>query len=292
MSSSAWVDMLGGEVCYFDAGGIRTRCLHAGSGEPLILLHGMGGHAEAYIKNIMPLAAKCHVYAIDMVGHGLTGKPAINYAVPDFVDHVLKFIKAIGAEKVHIQGESLGGWVSAWLAMEHPEKVRSLILNTSAGLQLTEQPPEAEAQAVERLRKLTKDAAAEPTRESVRRRLEWLFLDPKKNVTDELVEIRYAIYKQPETQRAMQTIVEQMTGGGRKPYMLTRDRLARIKAPTMIVWTRHNPTTPWQVGEMAHGIIAGSQFHVMDDCGHWPQWEQADVFNKLMLDFLSSSPKK
>ncbi len=288
MSMSAWVEMLGGEITYFDAGGIRTRCLHAGSGEPLVLLHGMGGHAEAYIKNIIPLSSRFHVYAIDMVGHGYTDKPEINYYVPDFADHVLKFLEAAGAEKAHLQGESLGGWVAAWIAIEHPEKLLSLILNTNAGLKLADQPPEAEAQAVERLRKLTKEAAGEPTRESVRRRLEWLFLDSKTSLTDELVEIRYRIYKQPETQRAMQRIVDATTGDGRKPYMLTRDRLSQIKAPTMIVWTRHNPTTPWQVGEQAHGIIRGSTFHVMEDCGHWPQWEQPEEFNRLMLDFLSA----
>jgi pimeloyl-ACP methyl ester carboxylesterase len=85
----------------------------------------------------------------------------------------------------------------------------------------------------------------------------------------------------------MQTIVEHMIGDSRLPYMLTRERLERIKAPTMIVWTRHNPTTPWQIGEMAHQIISGSSFHLMEDCGHWPQWERAEQFNGLMLDFLS-----
>jgi pimeloyl-ACP methyl ester carboxylesterase len=287
MSNSAWVDMLGGEITYFNAGGIRTRCLHAGSGEPLILLHGMGGHAEAYLKNIMPIASRFHVYAIDMVGHGFTDKPAIGYAVPDFVNHVANFIDAIGAGKVHLQGESLGGWVAALMGIDHPEKVRSVILNTNAGLQLTEKPPEVEANAVERLRNLTKEAAAVPTRESVQRRLDWLFLNPKKSVTEELVEIRYRIYSQPETQKVMPTIIENMTGPSRQPYMLTRERLSKIKAPTMIVWTRHNPTTPWQVGQMAHEIIKGSTFHVMEDCGHWPQWEQPEEFNKHMLDFLS-----
>ena len=284
--------MLGGEVTYYDAGGIRTRCLHAGSGQPLILLHGMGGHAEAYLRNIMPLATRFHVYAIDMVGHGYTDKPEIPYSISDFVSHVTKFLKAVGAERAHMEGESLGGWVAAWLAIEHPEKVLSLILNTSAGLKLTEQPPEAEAQAVERLRKLTKEASTEPTRESVRRRLEWLFLDPQSNVTDELVEIRYQIYRQPETQRAMQRIVNQTTVEGRKQYLLTRDHLRRIQAPTMILWSRHNPTTPWQVAEQAHGIISGSTFHVMEDCGHWPQWEQAEKFNRHMLDFLSPNPNR
>lgn len=283
MFTSVWVEMLGGEICYFNAGGIRTRALHAGSGEPLVFLHGMGGHAEAFIKNILPLATRFHVYAIDMIGHGYTDKPNVAYVIPDFVDHVLKFLDAIGARKAHISGESLGGWVSTWLTMKHPERVASLTLNTSAGLQLTDRTPEAEAQAVERLKKLTKDAAAETTRESVRRRLEWLFLDPKVNVTDELVEIRYQIYRQPETQRAMQTIVGQL-GEGTKPYMLTREILSRIKVPTTIIWTRHNPTTPWQVGQIAHEIITGSKFHVMDDCGHWPQWEQPEVFNRLLLE--------
>ncbi len=288
MFTSAWLEMLGGEVCYFDAGGIRTRALHAGRGEPLILLHGMGGHAEAYIKNVLPLAARFHVYAIDMIGHGYTAKPDVSYLIPDFVDHVLKFLDAIGAQKAHLSGESLGGWVSAWLTIEHPERVASLTLNTSAGMKLTEQPPEAEAQAIERLRKLTKEAAAETTRESVRRRLEWLFLDPRANVTDELVEIRYQIYRQPDSQRALQRIVSHI-GHGMNAYMLTRERLSRIKVPTIIIWTRHNPTTPWQVGEIAHNVISGSKFLVMDECGHWPQWEQSEVFNKFVLESIPTS---
>jgi len=286
MSFTAWVEMLGGEVCYYDAGGIRTRCLHAGSGEPLILLHGMGGHAEAYIKNIVPLSSRFHVYAIDMVGHGYTDKPVIRYGIPEFADHVRKFLSAIGATSAHIEGESLGGWVAAWIAIEHPEQVLSLILNTSAGLKITEQSSEAEAQAVARLQKLTREATANPTRETVRRRLEWLFLDPKANVTDELVETRYRIYCQDSTRRAMNLIVDEVTGEGRTQYMLTRDRLSRIQVPTMILWSGHNPTTPWQVAEQAHKIIQGSRFHVLDDAGHWPQWEQPEEFNRLMMEFL------
>lgn len=286
MTSTAWIAMLGGEVRYYMAGGIRTRCLEAGSGEPLILLHGMGGHAEAYIKNIIPLSERFHVYAIDMIGHGFTDKPEIDYSITDFMNHVRQFMDAIGVKKAHIQGESLGGWISAWLAIESPEKVNRLVLNTAAGLKITEQPPDAEAEAIARLRRLTSEAITNPTRESVKRRLEWLFLDPKKSVTDELVEIRYRIYSQPETQRAMQKIVNQMTGEARQKYMLTPDRLKQIKAKTLILWTRHNPTTPWQVAEQAHKLIPGSGFHVIDDCGHWPQWENPDEFNSILIDFL------
>jgi pimeloyl-ACP methyl ester carboxylesterase len=250
----------------------------------------MGGHAEAYLKNILPLAQKFHVYAIDLVGHGLTDKPEIDYTIPDFVDHVSRFLDGAGIGRAHIQGESLGGWISAWLTIEHPDQVLSLTLNTSAGLKLTEQPPEAEARAVERLRNLTREAVAEPTRESVRRRLEWLFLKPEEQVTDELVEIRYQIYRRPDTQHAMKKIVEQMTGDGRKKYVLTAEQLRRIHTPTLILWSEHNPTTPWQVAERAHQIIAGSRFHVIKECGHWPQWEKADEFNSRMTDFLCAVP--
>lgn len=292
MAISAWVEMLGAEVNFFDAQGIRTRCLHAGSGPPLVLLHGMGGHAEAYLKNILPLAEQFHVYAIDMIGHGLTDKPDIDYTISDFVDHVNRFLNGAGIERAHIQGESLGGWVSAWLTIEHPERVLSLTLNTSAGLKLAEQPAEAEARAVERLRNLTREAVADPTRESVRRRLEWLFLKPEDHVTDELVEIRYQIYRRPDTRHAMKRIVEQMTGDGRKKYMLTAERLRRITVPTQILWSEHNPTTPWQVAEQAHRLIPGSRFHVIKDCGHWPQWEKAEEFNGLMMDFLCAVPSR
>lgn len=281
--------MLGGEVKYYMAGGVRTRCLEAGTGEPLVLLHGMGGHAEAYIKNIMPLAEKFHVYAIDMIGHGFSDKPEITYSIEAFANHVKQFLDSAGIQTAHVQGESLGGWTAAWFAIQSPERVKSLVLNTSAGLKLTDQPPEAEAKAVERLRKLSNEAIADPSRESVRQRLEWLFLDPQSNVTDELVEIRYQIYRQPEMKRAMQMIVDQMTGEARQNYMLTPDRLRRIKMPTLILWTRHNPTTPWQVAEQAHKLISGSKFHVVDGCGHWPQWERAEEFNGLLLDFLTTS---
>ena len=54
--SSFWAGLLGAEVKYYDAKGMRTRAIEAGSGEPLIFLHGSGGHAEAYCRNVVPLS--------------------------------------------------------------------------------------------------------------------------------------------------------------------------------------------------------------------------------------------
>src|SRR6185436_13870284 len=70
--STIWVDLLGTQVKYYDAAGLRTRAIEAGSGDALILLHGSGGHAEAYTRNVVPLAEHFRVCSVDMIGHGLT----------------------------------------------------------------------------------------------------------------------------------------------------------------------------------------------------------------------------
>jgi len=277
---TAWTYMLGGQVKYCNANGVRTRYLEAGEGKPpLILLHGGGGHAEAYLKNMLPLAEHFNVYAIDSIGHGLTDKPDIDYTILDIADHVRGFMDAVGIEKACISGESMGGWAAAWVAIRNPERVVKLILNTSAGFQDVDSPQ------IKRLRELSVAAISNPTRETVRKRLEFLMYDPKK-VTDELVEIRYRIYSQPDTQRALAKIMDYASSEACRDHLLTPDKLRRITVPTLFLWTRQDPTIPWQVAEKAHKEMPGSQFCLMEECGHWPQWEKPEEFNKIHVDFL------
>ncbi|MDQ1489143.1 MAG: 2-hydroxy-6-oxonona-2,4-dienedioate hydrolase, partial [Actinomycetota bacterium] len=71
-ASTIWLEFLGRGVSetFYDVNGIRTRVLEAGSGHPLVMLHGTGGHAETYYRNLGPLSEHFHVYSIDMIGHG------------------------------------------------------------------------------------------------------------------------------------------------------------------------------------------------------------------------------
>ena len=71
--------------------------------------------------------------AIDMVGHGWTDKPPGNYEMPRYGDHVLGVLKALGRDRAHMSGESLGGWVATYMAVKHPETVDRLVLNTAGG---------------------------------------------------------------------------------------------------------------------------------------------------------------
>src|ERR1700733_1466764 len=136
---SVWSDLQGVPFVqgYLDAGGVRTRYLHAGdsSKPPLILLHGSGGHAEAYVRNLEAHAEHFSTWSIDMLGHGYTDKPGHPLEVRHYVDHLLAFLDAIGVERAHLSGESLGGWVVSRAAVDHPDKVHRLGVHTPGGSQ-------------------------------------------------------------------------------------------------------------------------------------------------------------
>jgi 2-hydroxy-6-oxonona-2,4-dienedioate hydrolase len=72
----------------------------------------------------------------------------------------------------------------------------------------------------------------------------------------------------------------------RRPNMITAEQYRSIKAPTMVVWTSHDPTATPEEGKQIADMIPGARFVVMNECGHWPQFEDADVFNRVHIDFL------
>src|SRR5580693_8788255 len=168
---------------------VRTRVLQAGSGPELILLHGTGGHLEAYSRDIAGLAEDFHVTAYDMVGHGWSDLPNKHYTIDVLSDHLVGLMDALGLERPHLSGESLGGWVVAWTAAHHPDRVGRLVLNTPGNIA---NKPEV----MTRLRESTLAAVRDPSDATVRRRVEFLF-HHKEMVTDELVNLRRAVYSRP-----------------------------------------------------------------------------------------------
>lgn len=277
-----WPELASGEfrLHYVQAGPIRTRCLEAGSGDDsLIFLHGSGGHLEAYVRNILPHAAHYRVFAIDMLGHGYSDKPDRPYEIQDYVQHLLDFCDALGLARAHLSGESLGGWVAAQFAVDHPERVGKLVLNTAGGLT-------ADPAVMERIRTLSLRAVQQPDRAAVRERLKFLMHDPN-SVTEDLVEMRYRIYTQPGFVRAMEHILCLQVMDIRQRNLLKESGLRTIKAPTLVVWTTHDPTAPVAVGQRFADAIPHAELVVMEDCGHWPQFEDAPTFNRLHLGFLA-----
>ncbi|WP_370942235.1 alpha/beta fold hydrolase [Amycolatopsis sp. cg5] len=279
--TSIWADIgsVPHELRKLDVDGVSTRVLRAGSGPDLVLLHGTGGHLEAYSRNIAPLARHFTVTAYDMVGHGWSDLPDKPYTIDVLTDHLVDLLDVLGIERAHLSGESLGGWVAAWTAAHYPERVDRLVLNTPGNIA---NKPEV----MERLKASTMAAVLDPSDATVRRRVEWLFHD-KSLVTDELVRLRQNVYTRPGYLRAIENTLVLQDPAVRCAYAWGPDWTGRITAPTLLLWTSHDPTGGLDEAELLQTWIPGSRLHIIDGAGHWPQWEKPSEFLSAHTEFLS-----
>lgn len=279
---SVWSDLTGVSFAqgYLDADGIRTRFISSGSPEKplLLLLHGTGGHAEAFSRNFAAHGEHFWTVAIDLIGHGWSDKPNSGYEIADYGAHVLAAMDALGRTRAHISGESLGGWVAAWLALHHPERVDRLVLNTAGGWT-------AHPDVMARIKRLSMEAARDPSPERIRTRLEFLMYDTSR-VNDDLVETRRAIYAQPGFPDVMEKILCLQDMDTRRRNMFSDEETQAIASPTLVLWTSHDPTASPEEGKRIAALIPGARYDVMNECGHWPQFEDPDRFNAIHLGFL------
>ncbi|MEV4133731.1 alpha/beta fold hydrolase [Dactylosporangium sp. NPDC049742] len=260
-------------------GAWSTRVLEAGTGEPLVLMHGTGGHLEAYARNVPALAGRFRVIAYDFPGHGRTTLATRDLEIADYTEHLHGLLDTLGVERAHLSGESLGGWVAVKFAAAHPDRVGRLVLNTPGGTMAT---PEV----MERIRTLSQAAADDPTPERIRARLAWLMADPA-SVTEELVAIRQAIYARPGFATSMRHLLCLQDPDVRRRNLITPAELEAVTAPTVVVWTSDDPSGPAAAGlEMAERLPHG-RFALIDRAGHWPQWEQPDAFHRVALEHLA-----
>jgi 2-hydroxy-6-oxonona-2,4-dienedioate hydrolase len=287
MTRTIWTELAGLDfsLSTVDAGGVPTRSLRAGHGdETIVFLHGTSGHLEAFIRNIKPHAERYTVHAIDMLGHGYTGKPDFPYEIPRYRDHLLAYFDAVGIEKAHIGGESLGGWVGGRAAIDNPERVASLQLLAAGGTV-------ANPEVMERISTSTRKAVETDDVELTRRRMQLLMHDPA-NATEELVAVRHAIYHQPDFISNIGNLLSLQNLETRLRNILKPEDLAQITVPTLVVWGRNNPFGDVPEATAMHQNIAGSELVLFDDCGHWPQHERADEYNEISLAFLEKHPAK
>jgi 2-hydroxy-6-oxonona-2,4-dienedioate hydrolase len=276
-----WTELspLAFRVEYVDANGIPTRALRAGdpTAPAVIFLHGTSGHLEAFARNIVA-HAEYDVHAIDMLGHGYTGKPNQPYEIADYVAHLLDYLDAVGVQRAHIVGESLGGWVGARAAIEHPERVISLQLLCAGGTV-------ANPKVMERIKTSTLQAVTSDDVELTRSRLRLLMADDA-DATEELVEVRHAIYHAPDFVANVENLLSLQEMERRTRNLLTREDLERISQPTLIIWGRQNPFGDVPEADAMHEAITGSRLELFENCGHWPQHEQAERYNPISLEFL------
>lgn len=264
--------------------GVKTHYVHAGEGQPVILLHGggPGGSGEHGWYNTIPaLAPYVHVYALDQFGYGYTDKPMIEYSFQALVDHLAGFIDALGFAQVRLVGNSQGAYVAMKYTCDLPARVERIVTIGSAtlagamGLSVTTQPPRFEG-----------------TKESLQRFLAAIVNDPSK-VTDELVESRYRIAQLPGAQHAKQSItryrsVVQEDPDQRQAYEV-RGRVSLLTVPWCVIWGADDRTAPLSLGEELRRLAPNiREFHVVEGAGHQVQNDKPEQCNRLLIDFLTS----
>ncbi len=293
--SSIHVDLLGAETRFIDTGKYRTRCLSvAGTGEPLFLLHGGGGHAETYSRNLVTLAKSCSPHAIDFIWHGMSSRPAYsnsgpgthNHWLTQFTDQLLDLMDHLGIEKAAVEGESLGGWIAYDMAINHPDRTSKIILNTSWGMHLDPTKVDEGTSDLTALRETSMNALLNPTRALLRKRLDWLM--PLGGVTEELVDLRMALWSIPETRAALVEYYNRLFADDIAEYYFGEDDIRRITCPTLVLWTDKNPIHGTDAADRLQDIIPGAQKHIMHGCAHWPQWERPDEHDAVVGAFMRS----
>jgi 2-hydroxy-6-oxonona-2,4-dienedioate hydrolase len=266
---------------YVDAAGVRTRALTAGEGDAVVFLHGTSGHLEAFVRNLPAHSQHFACHAIDMLGHGYTDGDGEPYRIPRYVDHVLAYLDAVGVERAHFVGESLGGWVAGRLAADHPDRVGKLTLVAPGGT--VANPP-----VMERIRTSTRKAVENDDSAFTRARLELLMHDPAKDVSDELVQVRHTIYHRPSFVAGLDNLLCLQEMDNRVPDLLSEEQMGRITAPTLVVWGAQNPFGDVPEAGRIRDSIAGARLEVFGECGHWPQHEHSTRFDELNIGFLLS----
>jgi 2-hydroxymuconate-semialdehyde hydrolase/2-hydroxy-6-oxo-octa-2,4-dienoate hydrolase len=263
-----------------DAGGIETSYLEAGSGPPVLMLHGSGPGVSATANwqyNIPVVADKFRVLAPDIVGFGGTERPGnIVYSLRSWTDHVWAFLDANGIEETSIVGNSLGGRIALQMATDRPDRISRMVLMGSPGVGMT---------LTEGLQALR---AYEPSHDAMRALLRNYFAVDPTLITDELVAIRYQASVADGAFEAYRAMFFDPRHKGSE-LAITEDEVRAITTPSLLVHGREDKVVPLSVSVTMLGLLPNADLHVFSHCGHWTQIERADEFSALVSDYLGRS---
>jgi 4,5:9,10-diseco-3-hydroxy-5,9,17-trioxoandrosta-1(10),2-diene-4-oate hydrolase len=259
----------------------------AGTGTPVVLLHGGGPGASSWSnfgRNVPVLAGRFRVLAIDQPGYGrsVAGEVTSHYFT-FAAETVLAVLDSLGIERVHLVGNSLGGGTAVRFALRYPDRAGRLVLMGPGGLSLNVFAPDP-TEGVKRLMEF--GAPPGPSREKLATFLKTL-VHNQKLITDELVEDRFGYASDPAALRAMAS----MGATFRDPKtfedgMLWREA-HRLRNEVLLIWGREDRVNPLDGAFVALKLIRKAQLHVFGGCGHWAQLEKFDEFNRLAICFLS-----
>ena len=248
------VELAGARIVYSDGG----------TGEPLVLLHGLGASRSTFDMVAAQLVSRYRVLIPDLPGFGESGlAPDGDYGIDAQVEWVERFVRHAGLERFHLGGNSMGGWIAAAYAAKYPEKVQSLWLLAAAG---TAEMLETEAVKV--------------------RQAEGRYILLARTIAEFDAVMERVFYRAPPLPFALRwagsrlsaskfdlhsKIFDQLLDRG-EDYRL-EPCLPMITAPTLLVWGEHDSIVPLAVMERFAALVPKVEPVVMKNIGHVPQME-------------------
>lgn len=260
-----------------DAGGIQTNYHESGDGFPVILIHGSGVGVSGYAnwRHTLPeVGRRFRAIALDIAGFGFSACPAdVTYSLDYWVDHVIKFMDALGLPKAHLLGNSFGGGVALAVTARHPERIVRTALMGAIGTTFTI-PAAFNAghgyePAIDKMRSLLKNFTYYP-----------------ETITEEAVRLRYETSMRP----GYQNTFEKLFPGTREQKMMAMvtpdEQIRAIRAEMLLIHGREDRVVPTETSVKLHGLIERSELHMFGQCGHWSHVDKAPHFNHLVTEFF------
>ena len=263
-----------------DAAGISTHYHEAGSGPPVLLLHGSGPGVSAWANwrlTIPALARNYRVIAPDLVGFGYTERPRdVYYSLQTWIDHIWSFLDALGIKQTSVVGNSLGGRIALDMAAQRPDRLHRMVLMGAPGIGMTF------TDGLKALREY------QPSEQNMRQLLLSYFAVDPAIITDDLVRTRYEASVAPGAFEAYRDMFFSPRHAGSE-LGITEQQVKSVTTRTLLVHGHQDKVVPVQVAWNMLRLLPDAELAVFDRCGHWTQIERADDFNDLVANFLGQA---
>jgi len=258
------------------ANGITMNYEQQGTGEPLVLIPYLAADNACYAFQVADYAKQFTCISVDPRGAGETDKPAGAYSMELFADDVAAFMQAVGIERAHVSGLSLGAATGLWLAGKYPQRVKSLSLHSG----WTKTDPFLKV-VVEGWRSIA-SALGSVQEMIIQGIFPWCFTPElyaaKPDYIDQLAAFVRSRPKQP-----LDAFNSQSSA------VIAHDavaQLARIQAPSQITFGRHDTVCSTRFADPMKTGIKGSELVIFETCAHAPIYESVAEFNEKTLSFL------
>ena len=263
--------------------GRRVSTLTMGAGSDVLLLHGLGGAKSSFFDAAATLSRRHRVHALDLPGFGASSKPATApYTARWFAETVLATMDALGIERAHVVGNSMGGRIAIELGLRNPDRVTSLglLCPAVAFVKRTYHPI---------VRLMRPELGLLPhrfAREKVAEHFWGLFADPDgidPSMADVVVDEFQRIYASAGGRIAFLSAARNIyleAPYGRNGFY---GRLSQLEPPALFVWGSHDRVIPPAFGRHVARWLPSAEQIVLDGCGHVPQVERAEQTSELLL---------